>query len=281
MCFICRCYYRFLAIYEILLDICCELHVKKTMKTRFLAIHPLIGTKHKPSPLRYQQRSVYYWWWAYLRRNGDYLACCARGGKGKLAGLYADFGDVREDEFRSWWGGKQQRGASLFGEQPSDFVVRKIDGSGDWQRAWDADDTVLTVAVNLTVGRRKLQADFARLLAKEHKGRRGRVAMASVKSTARYPLYRNFSVHSLKMMLAAYDAWAANELLPRDQRKRQWELGESIRLVPNAITTKNDIDAVDKRNTMSAAFNRAVKNARNIIANTARGEFPNSSPPSK
>ena len=62
---------------------------------------------------------------------------------------------------------------------------------------------------------------------------------------------------------------------------RRWELGERIQLVPNAITTKNDINVVDKRNTMSAAFNRAVKNAKNIIANTARGEFPNSSPPSK
>jgi hypothetical protein len=59
-------------------------------------------------------------------------------------------------------------------------------------------------------------------------------------------------------------------------------LGESISLVAGAITTKNDIDAVDKRNTMSAAFNRAVKNSRNIIANTARDEFPNSTPaPSK
>jgi hypothetical protein len=264
-----------------LLDIRCKLLVKKSMKTRFLAIHPLIGTKHKPSQLRYQQRSVYYWWWAYLRRNDEYLACCSRGGTGRLAGLYADFGDARSDDFRSWWGGKQQQGPYLFGEQPSDFVVKKIESKAGWQLGWDADEKVLTVAVNLTVGKRKLQADFARLLEKEHKGRRGRVAMASVKSTARYPLHRNFSVHSLKMMLAAYDAWAANEQLPRDQRKRQWELGESIRLVPNAMTTKNDINAVDKRNTMSAAFNRAVKNARNIIANTARGEFPNSSAPSK
>lgn len=265
-----------------MLDIRCQLPVNKTVKTRFLAIHPLIGTKHKPSLLRYQQRSVYYWWWAYLRRNEEYLACCARGGKGKLAGLYADFGDVKSDDFRGWWGGKLQRGAYLFGEQPSDLVVRKVDARSEWLPAWDADDTTLVVAVNLAVGRRKLQADFARLLAKEHKGRRGRIAMASVTSTARYPLHRNFSVHNLKMMLAAYDAWATNEQLPRDQRKTQWQLGESIRLVAGAITTKNDADAVDKRNTMSAAFNRAVKQAKLIVANTARGEFPNSKPqPSK
>lgn len=251
------------------------------MKTHFLAIHPLIGTKSKPSHLRFQQRSVYYWWWAYLRRNEDYLACCAKGGEGKLSHLYADFGDVRDDNFRSWWGGKQQRGAYLFGEQPSNFVVRKLEASSESPQTWDADDTVMVVAVNMTVGRRKLQADFARLLTREHKGRRGRVAMATVKSTARYPLHRNFSVHNLKMMLMAYDAWSANELLPRAERMKQWQLGESIKLVPDAITTKNDINAVDKRNIMSAAFNRAVKRARLIIANTTSGEFPNSSPPSK
>ncbi len=79
-------------------------------------------------------------------------------------------------------------------------------------------------------------------------------------------------------MLAAYDAWYANEQLPRDERKTQWELGESIRLIPSAITKKNDLDATDKKNTMSAAFNRAVKNARNIVENTAHGEFPNNNP---
>jgi hypothetical protein len=78
------------------------------------------------------------------------------------------------------------------------------------------------------------------------------------------------------MMLAAYDVWAANELLPKSERKAQWELGESIKLVPTAVTHKNDLNKLDKRNTMSISFNRAVKQARLIIANTAKGEFPNS-----
>jgi hypothetical protein len=247
------------------------------MKTRFLAIHPLIGTKHKPAHLRYQERSVYYWWWAYLRRNEEYLKCCERNGKGRLAKLYADFGDVRDDDFRSWWGGKEQRGQQLFGEKLSDFIVKKLDLKSDILKTIRGDRAVLLLAVNLEVGRRKLQADFCRLLAGEHKGRKGRVAMSTVKSTSRYPLYRNYSVSNLRMMLAAYDVWAINEKLPRAERKTQWQLGESIRLVPTAITDKDDLSATDKRNTMSAAFSRAVKNARQIIANTSRGEFPNSS----
>lgn len=252
------------------------------MKTRFLAIHPLIGTKHKPSQLRYMERSVYYWWWAYIKRNEDYLACCANGGKGKLAKLYDDFGDIRSDDFRAWWGGKQQRGSYLFGERQADFIVKKIEADDELLGGLDKDENTLVVAVNLNIGRRKLQADFAKLLINEHKGKRGRLAMGKIKSTARYPLHRNFTVNNLKMMLAAYDVWAANELLPKSERKAQWELGESIKLVPNAVTHKGDLDGVDKRNTMAAAFNRAVKQARIIIANTAKGEYPNSSPqPSK
>ena len=81
-----------------------------TGKLSFPATYPLIGTKHKPAALHLQQRSPYYWWWAYLRRNQDYLDCCANDGQGALAQLYADFGDVRSDDCRSWWGGKEQRG---------------------------------------------------------------------------------------------------------------------------------------------------------------------------
>jgi hypothetical protein len=243
---------------------------------RFLAVHPLIGTKYKPSDPKLRERSVYYWWWAYLRRNQRYLACCEAGGAGKLSKLYADFGDVRSDDFRDWWGGKLQRGAYLFGERPNDFFVKKIETNSDHDPAWNDDPNTLVVAVNLGIGRRKLQQTFARLLIREHPGRRGRPAMGKVRSTARYPLYRNFSVSSLKKMLAAYDAWYANEQLPRGQRKTQWQLGESINLLPSMITNKNDLNAVYKKNAMSAAFNRAVKQARNIVENTARGEFPNS-----
>ncbi len=70
------------------------------MKVHFSAQHPTFGTKHKPKSLTYQQRSPYYWWWAFLRLNEDYVKCCELGGKGKLANLYKDFGDVRSDDFK-------------------------------------------------------------------------------------------------------------------------------------------------------------------------------------
>ena len=97
------------------------------MKVYFLAPHPLFGRKTAPLPLKEQEQSPYYWWWAYLRRSEAYIKCCEKGGKGPLSKLYADFGDVREDDFRKWWT-TGDHGAQLFAEQrQADEERRAID----------------------------------------------------------------------------------------------------------------------------------------------------------
>ena len=246
------------------------------MKRFFLAIHPLLGTKSKPAALHLQQRSPYYWWWAYLRRNEDYLACCKRGGTGHLAKLYKDFGDVRNDDFRTWWGGKLQRGTQLFAEQPLPLKLEKLSSKADWLPEWEQQKNVMVVALNMDVGRRRLQANFADLLKREHKGKRGRKAMRSVSSTAMYSLHRNFAVNNLKVALAVNDIWYANQQLPESERQTHWQMGEGLKLVPSAITKKDSLNNADKRNVMSAAFGRYLRQAKQIIANVAKGQFPNS-----
>lgn len=246
------------------------------MKTRFLAAHPKIGTKHKPAPLVLQERSPYYWWWAYLRRNSDYLACCEAGGTGELAALYADFGDVRSDDFRSWWGGSEQRGAKLFGEKQIELRLRQLSDASEWNE--DLGSQTAVIAVNLSINRRKLQKDFAEWLTKVHTAKLGRRALGKENSTAKYPLHRNFSQHNLRVMLETYDAWTANLALPKEQRKTMWQIGESLKLVPTAMTSPSDIQSMrtDKLNVMTAAVSRYVRHAKAIIANTAKGQFPNS-----
>lgn len=247
------------------------------MKSRFLAPHPLIGTKNKPSALSQQQRSPYYWWWAYLRRNEDYLRCCERNGEGVLAALYADFGDVRGEDFADWWGRSTQRGAKLFAEKPLDLKLKKITSTIQLDQ-WIESKDVMVVAFNTTIGRRKLQSYFAHLLQMEHKGKRGRVAFGKVVSTACYPLHRNFTTHNLKQMLKAYDAWAENERLPKAERRPLWAIGEEIRLVGSAMPAREDTKycTAAKHNVMTAAVSRYVKQAKAIIANTALGIFPKS-----
>ena len=248
------------------------------MRKRFLAIHPLIGTKNKPSTPNLLYRSPYYWWWEYLRRSTDYIDCCINAGSGELAALYADFGDVRIDSFRDWWGAPQNRGEYLFAEQPADFSVKKLDEAVS--TPMQANASVMLVAVNMELGRKFLQKRFATLLQEEHQGMRGRISLGSTASSARYPLHRNFSAHNLKEMLRTYDAVTANEALPKSQRLKLWQIGESLSLVPTSMPKKWDsvYETRHKHNTMTMTVSRYTRNARAIIRNTARGQFPNSEP---
>jgi hypothetical protein len=248
------------------------------MRRYFLALHPLIGTKHKPAAISQQQRSPYYWWWAYLKRNQQYIKCCENDGKGNLAKLYMDFDDVRSDDFPSWWARSYQRGQDLFAEVNSDIRVRKLDSKTDWPDEW-SDADVMVVAVNMEIGRRKLQKMFANVLQKNHKGMRGRKPLGKAVSTSKYPLYRNFSRHSLKTMLQVYDAWYENSQLPKSQQKPLWAIGEEVKITPHQITSEGDdhYTVVNKHKIMTATVSRYVNSAKVIIANTAKGEFPNSS----
>ena len=213
-----------------------------------------------------------------MRRNEDYWRCCDMGGTGPLADLYADFGDVRDDDFAEWWGRSTQRGALLFAEKPVELKLQKLATPADWLTEWQGKDEVMVVAVNMAIGRRKLQSYFANLLQDEHKGRRGRIALGKVNSTATYQLHRNFTVHSLKQMLATYDAWLANQRLPKAEQRPLWAVGESIKLVGSAMPAKGDIagDRTVKHNIMTVAVSRYVKQAKAIIANTGLGKFPKS-----
>jgi hypothetical protein len=189
--------------------------------------------------------------------------------------LYKDFGDVRNDDFRSWWGAPNNKGDYLFAEQPLSLSVQKIDAE---QASSVTGSDFMLIAVNLQLGRRHLQKKFADLLQREHKGKRGRKSLQTAQSTALYPLHRNFTHHSLKLMLMAYDADAMNETLPKEQKLKLWQIGESLKLVPTAMPHKwdNHYDVRKKHATMTMTVSRYIKQARAIIQNTARGEFPNS-----
>ncbi len=223
-----------------------------------------------------QQRSPYYWWWAYLKRNQDYLACCEQGGGGSLEGLYADFGDVRNEDFRTWWGAPSDKGVHLFAEAPLNLSVQRIDPLQVPLPL--VCDGVLFVAVNMELGKRRLQQKFAELLAKTHEGKRGRRSLRASSSSARYPLHRNFTAHNLKVMLSVFDAVELNKYKPKANRLTLWQIGESLKLVPTAMPHKwdNAYDTRKKHATMTMTVSRYNKEASVIIANTSKGQFPNS-----
>lgn len=243
------------------------------MSIVFKAPHPIFGRGKKPLGPSYQQRSPYYWWWEFLRRNKGYLACCADGGVGEFAGLYADFGDVSNDNFKEWW---TSHGFRLFAEQRKPVFLKELDTPSEWDSSWTK-DSVMVVAVPLDIPKRNLQGFFAELLKKRHGGKRGRKALSDPDaSNARYPLHRNVSIHTLRIQLSVFDAVMASRT--SEKKSTLAQIGENLKLVPktNKRTEGEVMDAAKRRAVLAATVSRHFKDAQRIIANTAKGQFPNS-----
>ena len=223
--------------------------------------HPLFGTKNNPKS---GNNSVYYYWWAFLKRNKDYLACCEDGGIGELAGLYADFGDVRGDDFKAWWteGG---RGVRLFAEPPTANV--EVLGSG--VATPDATE-FLTLALPKNLPKRYLLRRVRELLAKEenHPGARGK--QHARMSKAKYQVKGQPNIAALALTLKVYDFRMANPHL------KLWEIGDQLPrfMVSNKIAaTDTHAEVVNKRNVLSASVARYVKKSDLLISGTAAGKF--------
>lgn len=245
------------------------------MKVHFSAPYPVFGRPTARLSLSYQQRSPYYWWWAYLRRNQTYLACCEKGGMGKLSALYADFGDVREDNFHKWWT-EGQRGPKLFGEQPLSTKFMEITSPDQWRPEWTS-DKVMVVTFPLAKSKRKLMGDIKRLLDQRHPGKQGRPGLADLDSTARYRLTRNYTIHSLRTALDVYDRWHKSETGPANERLTLWEIGEELSLNHAAAARARGglaLDRVRGRNYLSNLVKRYLTDATRNVEAVAQGHFP-------
>lgn len=250
-------------------------------RRKFLSKTPRFGRKDKPLPITYQQSSVYYWWWAYLKRNKRYLACCERGGKGRLAALYKDFGDVRSDDFKAWWT-TGDRGAYLFAEPPAPIRVQELANKSEWDEEWTR-EAAMVVVVPLEWSKRAINKAFGRLLMRRHTRGRGRKPAADKRddTTARYPLVRHFNVASLETALSVYEAVEAAKREAAEtggRRKTYYEIGVELRLVrdsmPTADELKRGIKDRHKANVMTVAVSRYYTNTVKMIENVARGRFP-------
>ena len=245
------------------------------MPVFFLAPYPVFGTAKARKPESYQRRSPYYWWWAYLKRNADYLECCANGGQGRLSHLYEDFGDVRGDEFRIWWS-KDRRGVKLFGEQPLEVKFHELESPSDWQSGWTKENAMVVV-FPLVVSKRRLKGHINRLLDQRHSGKTGRPSLGKVASTARYKLSRNYTIQNLSTMLDVYDLYVANAALPKEQQMRQWEIGVKLKLNKRAVkeaTSKIQFERTLGRNHLGAVVKRYLVQAQKTIKTLEQGTFP-------
>jgi len=225
---------------------------------------------HKP-PISHRahiqpKQSVYYWWYEFLRRNEQYRRCCEMGGKGRLAGLYRDFGDVFAGRFNNWWDA-DQRGERLFAEPLAPIRLQELRTAAEWDAEWTRDGAMVIV-VPLAEPKRRIKRWFDRLLAQRHTGKPG--YPTKTESGASYKVETKFSVLALEQMLLVYD------LKQKEPDLTLAEIGKQLRLVPTAMprTGESIILLAKKRNTMAATVSRYLKKATAMIANTANGKFP-------
>lgn len=192
-----------------------------------------------------------------------------------MAELYRDFGDVRQDDFHAWWTA-DGRGARLFGEQQLEVRLSELTSAAEWRAEWQADD-VMVIAVPLRVDKRRLRAQFNQLLDARHLGKQGRKALAEHRTTARYPLARNYTIINLSAMLAVYDLWLANSLGQTETKLTLWQIGVQLGINRDAAKLAVSLSSHDRlagRNSLGAAVSRYVRQAQAVIAAVGVGVFP-------
>jgi len=236
----------------------------KKLPRHFQYKHPTFGTKARPKPKSAWEGTVYYWWWEYLRRNSEYLKCCESGGRGKLANLHKDFGDVRGDSFKDWWteGG---RGAALFSEPEAELSIRVMDKG---QTAIDPLDA-FTISIPLYLPKKLILRRFKELLDERHKGKRG--FQLAKRSKAHYQVKGQPNIPAIKQALEVYDFKKANP------KMKLWEIGNAIpkfQMENKIKTSDTDSQITDKKNVLAATVSRYLRRAENSIKNVERGIFP-------
>ena len=171
--------------------------------------------------------SVYYWWYEYLRRSDDYRKCCERGGKGKFAKLYEDFGNVfaeantEKEAFRVWW----REHAHLFWEQEG----RKVD---ELSKVDDLEETDLIVRLPLNETANYIVKNVRRLLIEK----REQVRRAREHSRALYPVAAKVRMTTLQTQLHVYDVHIANPNI------KLHELADEAGLYVNKLVNYYDED---------------------------------------
>jgi hypothetical protein len=256
----------------------------KVGKRFFVYAPPLKGirpSKRKPPNPPYKgapswKCSVYYYWWEYLRQHAGYRQCCANGGEGEYAKLYADFGDIHaHDDFWRWW--SKEGHSELFCE-PTARQIRVLDANSRFEPTLSAD--TLALELPLEVRSAYLIARIRTVL-KQHEAQ---AKAAKRVSRARYPVATKPVLTSLHQHLTVYDAYKANpklklyELYDMVHAKAGLYVSETVHGETVAKLRKLDLPYRDVlrvvRQRKANLVRRHIRIAEQYIDAVGRGLFP-------
>lgn len=208
--------------------------------------------------------SVYYYWWEYLRRHEGYRSTCMRGGRGRYSALYADFGDVHQADFWSWWVEHEH----LFCEPPPRIVERL-----QYKTEVPADSMILAVPIE----------NKASLSIKQIRGLlAGKVGLTKRGSESRalYPVSTKPVLSTLHQHLLVWDAKRDNPHLSDAEIADLVGLAINHRVDGETLATlrarelpTRQLETVLRRR-KQIAVQRHLRIAQQYIDNVAKGKFP-------
>jgi hypothetical protein len=179
--------------------------------------------------------------------------------------LYADFGNVHEKSFKSWWQ-EGDRGATLFAEEPTGRVqlIRE-----SFQMAQKRNSLIIELPLSLP--KRFLLKEVRTILRREHPGTRG--VQIHRNSTARYQFTGHVDIESFDKALRIYD-------YKQDHPKmRLWELAQNTKVTSQDSRMKDEDwmtsdRKLAKKMVLANTASRLLKRAKRMIAAAGEGRFP-------
>lgn len=240
---------------------------------RYIACPPDVSSSNDED----LKKSPYYWWWQYLRHNPEYLQTCTSGGRGTLAELYADFGDVRDEDFRQWWGIDGNNHGNLFEEQSHLREARLLDGTSDFS-SFMGPYPYVVIAVDLRFGLDAAKVSIAKAVNERFdKEGRGRLPIEQRYSSARRKLTKDVTRKVYEKGLQIFRVLAPIKAagIPLSTNDC-WQAGLEIDLDPSLRPKSSDSqgDLQFKRETMSTTVRRYLKKAELMIQVVSSGYFP-------
>ena len=216
--------------------------------------------------IREAKKTPIYWWFLTLQASDEYLLCCRNQGKGKLANLYKDFGDVDKKSFAQWW---SNQGRKIFAERKKLKKVEAIEERSQLERLRIVDDTLI-IEVPLTLRRQTAIRQIGKALQKAYESR-DPVNIWEQSTAKRQVIKSKMRMTTVEMLLRIWQIRNEHPTLSN------YEIGQKAKIDLDILARTTDGDQLDdalERRRMTIAVSRYLKQAKNLIANAEKGIFP-------
>lgn len=215
--------------------------------------------------IREARNTPIYWWFMTLQASEDYLQCCRNIGKGRLANLYKDFGDIDKKSFAQWW---TAHGRKTFAERKKLKRVEVIEERGQLERLAIHEDRLI-IEVPLTLRRQTAIRQIGKELKKAYEGRDINIWQ---QSTAKRQIVKSkIRMSTVETLLRV---WKIRDENPGFSN---YQVGVKAGIDMDLLARTTDGEEIDdafERRRMTIAVSRYIKQAKNLIANAENGIFP-------